>query len=104
MAQYWWGEYTDELAEKGWIDNGENQPYKLITTNGKWEVIRFYCDGALYSFCPACGYTHSCYHYVRNPVTEEWEGIVYASEKEFHYCPMCGMSMLEEDSQNDVNS
>ena len=48
MSQYWWGEYTDELAEKYWIDNGEG---RLIG---------------------------------------------YASEKEFNYCPMCGMSMLEE--------
>lgn len=49
MSQYWWGEYTDELAEKGWIDNGEDPLYRL------------------------------CF------------------KKEFNYCPMCGMSILEED-------
>lgn len=95
MAKYWWGEYNDEYAKKGWIDNGENPPYKLITTNGKWEVIRFCHDGAFYSFCPACGYSHSCYHNIRNPITDEWTGIEYAPEKEFNYCPMCGMSMLD---------
>ena len=29
MSQYWWGEYTDELAEKYWIDNGEDPLYRL---------------------------------------------------------------------------
>ena len=43
--------------------------------------------------CPYCGYTHDCYHDVRNPVTEEWEGVDYAPEKEFNYCPMCGECM-----------
>ena len=29
MAQYWWGEYSDEFVEKGWIDNGKSPPYKM---------------------------------------------------------------------------
>lgn len=89
--QYWWGEYDDNLKEKGWIDNGEEPPYKLITTNGKWKVIRFYHDGAFYSWCQNCGYTHSCFK-----ESKDWP-IKYDPEKEFNYCPICGTDMLEED-------
>ena len=39
MSKYWWGEYTEDLKTQGWIENGDEPPYKLITTNGKWEVL-----------------------------------------------------------------
>lgn len=63
---------------------------KLITTNGKWEVIRFYHDGAFYSYCTECSYMHPCYKHRENFFIE------HAPEKEFNYCPMCGMKMLED--------
>ena len=76
-----------------WVTTEDGVEYKNITTNGKWQVVRFRGNAAYYSFCPYCGYTHDCYHDIRNPVTEEWEGIEYAPEKEFNYCPMCGERM-----------
>ena len=84
------GEYTEDLKTQGWIENGDEPPYKPITTNGKWEVIRFYHDGAFYSYCTECSYMHPCYKHRENFLIE------YAPEKEFNYCPMCGMKMLED--------
>lgn len=90
MSKYWWGEYTEDLKTQGWIENGDEPPYKLITTNGKWEVIRFYHDGAFYSYCTECSYMHPCYKHREDFFIE------YAPEKEFNYCPICGMKMLED--------
>ena len=28
--EYWWGSYTDELKEEGYIDNGQELPYKIM--------------------------------------------------------------------------
>lgn len=71
--------------------------YRVIGGNGKWEIVKFRGDGAFYSLCPFCGHIHSCWKNKRNPDTAEWEGIEYASENEFNYCPMCGENMnLEE--------
>ena len=80
-----WIELNDEYGTK----------YKNITTNGEWQVIKCYGDAACYSFCPFCGYTHACY---KEPRREDgsWGFPIYAPEKEFNYCPMCGTDMRKE--------
>ena len=77
-----------------WLKTEDGYDYKRIGENGKWEIIKFKGDGAFYSFCPSCDYIHSCYKNVRNYDTGQWEGIKYAPENEFNYCPMCGEKML----------
>ena len=47
--------------ENEWIETEEGFEYKNIRKNGHWEVIRWRHDVAYYSFCPFCGYMHSCY-------------------------------------------
>ncbi len=79
-----------------WYETDDGDEYRVIGNNGEWQIIKFRGDGAFYSWCPHCGYTHACYKDVRNPVTQEWEGIDYAPEKEFNYCPMCGKDMRDE--------
>lgn len=79
-----------------WIITEDGTEYKDITTNGEWEIIRFRGDAAIYSFCPYCGYTHPCYKDERGENSEFTFKIVYAPEKEYNYCPICGTRMLEE--------
>ena len=79
-----------------WIEQENGVKYKDITTNGEWEVIKLWGDGAYYSYCPHCGYMHGCWRSERNPEDGCYGMIVYAPEKEFNYCPKCGTRMLEE--------
>ena len=78
--------------ENEWIKTGDGFEYKNIRKNGHWEVIRWRHDVAYYSFCPFCGYMHSCYKNNRNE-DGTWGMPIYAPEKEFNYCPMCGEDM-----------
>lgn len=77
-----------------WIEQENGVKYKDITTNGKWEVIKIWGDGAYYSYCPYCNYIHPCW---RNEKDEDgcWM-IEYAPEQEFKYCPSCGNRMLDD--------
>lgn len=87
-----------------WIVTEDGTEYKDILTNGAWEVIRFRGDLALYSFCPYCGHIHPCYKDERNENGQFTFNVVYAPEKEYNYCPMCGTQMLgglNEDFGND---
>lgn len=47
--------------ENEWTKTEDGFEYKNIRKNGHWEVIRWRHDAAYYSFCPFCGYMHSCY-------------------------------------------
>ena len=78
--------------ENEWIKTEDGFEYKNIRKNGHWEVIRWRHDVAYYSFCPFCGYMHSCYKNNRNE-DGTWGMPIYAPEKEFNYCPMCGKDM-----------
>ena len=78
--------------ENEWIETEDGFEYKNIRKNGHWEVIRWRHDVAYYSFCPFCGYMHSCYKNNRNE-DGTWGMPIYAPEKEFNYCPMCGEDM-----------
>lgn len=78
--------------ENEWIKTEDGFEYKNIRKNGHWEVIRWRHDVAYYSFCPFCGYMHSCYKKNRNK-DGTWGMPIYAPEKEFNYCPMCGEDM-----------
>ena len=87
-----------------WIVTEDGTEYKNIITNGEWEVIRFHGNIALYSFCPYCGHMHPCYKEERGENGEFLFKVVYAPEKEYNYCPMCGTQMLgglNEDFGND---
>ena len=87
-----------------WIVTEDGTEYKDIVTNGAWEVIRFRGNMALYSFCPYCGHMHPCYKDERDENGNFTFHIVYAPEKEYNYCPMCGTQMLgglNEDFGND---
>lgn len=93
--KHWWGEYTIDLMREGWLDNGDEPPYRVIGQNGKWEIIKFYTDAAIYSYCTKCGFTHSCYKGDLN------FGYVYAFEKEYNYCPKCGEYMERMEIEGD---
>ena len=79
-----------------WITTEDGTEYKDITTNGTWEVIRFRGDLALYSFCHYCGHIHPCYKNERDENGKFTLKVVYAPEKEYNFCPMCGTRMLED--------
>ena len=84
---YWWGTFTPELAKEGWVDNGEEPPYKKYGDNGRWTQIRFYHDGAIYSYCKCCGYSHNA-----TDRSGPWAA-TYDPKREFKYCPECGKNM-----------
>lgn len=86
-----------------WITTEDGIKYKNITTNGAWEVIRFHGDMAVYSFCPYCGHTHPSYKNVHDKNGNFTYKIVYAPEKEYNFCPMCGTQMLEGLNENFTN-
>lgn len=78
--------------ENEWLKSEDGFEYKNIRDNGHWKVIRWRGDGAYYSYCPFCGYSHSCWKDERDK-DGRWDGIVYAPEKEFNFCPECGKKM-----------
>lgn len=95
---YWWGTYTKELEAEGWNYNNESPPFKILlqkhskSKNGEWKVIRFYHDGAWYSWCDRCGYVHA--------VSKDWTNDMdnanrYDRRREFNYCPQCGKRMIK---------
>lgn len=77
-----------------WIEQDNGVKYKDITRNGEWYIIKFWGDGALYSFCDYCGHTHPCWKHVKDE--EGFWILEYAPEKEYNYCPKCGVRMLGE--------
>ena len=87
--EYWWGSFTPELAKEGWVDNGEDPPYKKLGDNGRWMQIRFYHDGAIYSYCKCCGFIHDCSKQIKDM---PWRG-EYDPVNEYKYCPECGKNM-----------
>lgn len=83
------------MAKNEWIKTEDGFEYKNIKNNGHWEVIRWRGDAAYYSFCPFCGYMHSC---TKNYTEDETWHIIYDQENEFNYCPMCGTDMEVENT------
>jgi rubredoxin len=71
-----------------WIQTESGMKYKIISTNGKWNVLQIKGNGAYYSCCPECGFSHSCYK-LNDPCTKA----SYDKANEYKYCPMCGISM-----------
>ena len=78
--------------ESEWLKSEDGFEYKNVRENGYWKVIRWRGDCAYYSFCPFCGYQHTCWQEQRCE-DGSWGGIEYAPEKEFKYCPECGKKM-----------
>lgn len=95
MDIYWWGRYTEDLKNEGYIENGEEPPYKIITHNGKWTVIKFYGDGAIYSCCENCEFIHPCYK------IEDYLMTTYDLDNEYNYCPICGEYMHKYNNQEE---
>lgn len=96
----WWGVYTPDMEEEGWIYNGADVPYKIKLypnegKNGKWWVLRFYHDGAWYSYCDSCGYYHNTSTPFKDMCNITFDGNRYDPQKEFNYCPICGKKMLK---------
>ncbi len=90
-----------------WLESEDGYKYKKIAENGHWLAIRWYGDAAIYSYCTHCGYQHACYKDLRNEDGSWAFNTVYAPEKEFKYCPMCGEDMETEmnwaDERDKVN-
>ncbi len=80
-----------------WIKTEDGFEYKNIRKNGHWQVFRWKGDLAYYSYCPFCGYAHSCWKQKRNE-DGTWDMMIieYDAENEFNYCPMCGEDMENE--------
>lgn len=96
----WWGEYTEDLANEGYIENGDEPPYKFVREpNGKWQIIKFLRNIAIYSFCENCGFVHVTSKNNHSLIME------YDESQEYNYCPMCGDKMLdiEQENQNEQN-
>lgn len=76
---------------KGWINNDKgNSRFKVNFNNGKWMIVRFENDNALYSVCTVCNdYIHS-YSYMNDDFI-----ICYDKDSEFIYCPHCGNKNLQ---------
>lgn len=85
------------MENREWIENEFGEKYQIIQKNGTWKVIRFYGDGALYSFCDKCGFIHPCYkdEIKRNENDNIIDfKIVYDKENEYIYCPKCGRKKI----------
>ena len=63
--------------------------FKILSTNGRWAIIKFQHDGALYSCHFNCGYTHPAYFLD----LQKDAGMQYDESQEFNYCPCCGKEM-----------
>lgn len=60
-----------------------NINYTIKGQNGKWLIIKFKGNGALYSLCLNCGFTHPCYK-------EDGDLLVTYDD---NFCPNCGEKM-----------
>lgn len=60
-----------------------------------WKYEKFKGDGAIYVFCPKCGFHHS--HKCRN-----WETGTVDINYQYNYCPMCGEYLCDDNFKNDV--
>ena len=89
------------MSNNEWLKSEDGFEYKYITNNGHWQVIRWRHDAAYYSYCQFCGYQHSCWKQSRGE-DGTWDmGVLYAPEKEFNYCPMCGEDMETEHEEKE---
>lgn len=60
-----------------------------------WEYEKFKGDGAIYAFCPKCGFCHCPSEF--NYKTGKSE-LIY----QYNYCPICGESLNDENFENGV--
>ena len=75
-----------------WIQTENRMEYKIISTNGAWNVFQIRNVDGVYSFCPYCNFSHDCYQSSRDE-SGYWGMAVYAPEKEYNFCPSCGTHM-----------
>lgn len=61
-----------------------------------WKYEKFKGDGAIYAFCPKCGFYHCPSSF--NPQTMKCE-ISY----QYNFCPMCGKHLYNSHFKDGVN-
>lgn len=57
-----------------------------------WQYEKFKGDGAIYAFCPKCGFRH-------NPSV--WDPTTMSSDigYQYNYCPMCGEHLYDDEAE-----
>ena len=61
-----------------------------------WTYEKFKGDGAIYAFCPKCGFHH-------NPSRLTPESMICEEIKyQYNYCPICGEYLYDENEYFDV--
>lgn len=59
-----------------------------------WRYEKFKGDGAIYAFCPECGFYHS-------PTNFNVETMQCEVKYQYNYCPMCGVYLRNEKAYTD---
>lgn len=60
-----------------------------------WKYEKFKGDGAIYAFCPKCGFHH-------NPSRLNSETMKSEITYQYNYCPMCGEYLYDENAENGI--
>ena len=60
-----------------------------------WKYEKFKGDGAIYAFCPKCGFYH-------NPSELNIEKLVCEVKYQYNFCPVCGEYLCDDSSEIDV--
>ena len=61
-----------------------------------WKYEKFKGDGAIYAFCPKCGFHHNPSRMTKNEIFET--EINY----QYNYCPMCGEYLFDDNDNVEV--
>jgi hypothetical protein len=60
-----------------------------------WKYEKFKGDGAIYAFCPKCGFYH-------NPSRLNTETMQCEIIYQYNLCPMCGTYLFDENPEAEV--
>ncbi len=61
-----------------------------------WTYEKFKGDGAIYAFCPKCGFHHNPSSFLPNSEGIHEVQITY----QYNYCPMCGEYLYDDDIEH----
>ena len=59
-----------------------------------WKYEKFKGDGAIYAFCPKCGFHH-------NPSRMNHETMACDVMYQYNYCPICGEYLFDDKAETD---